>query len=334
MSNEEYPINENVTLKRINEKWIVDVNGNLLPAEKVLDLNANEEVCFKIKEIIDEKQKENLDTLEMVEEEKLIDEESRAKYESKQPSKKQSHSGLYSQPEDIEKEVPATKKGEVKLLDMIYDLIDQDLIEFFGKTGTGKTHLAIQAAIEAKQAGKSVYYYDIEKNIPKKKIKVMQQAGVIYSTYDGEFKASRDLDKLHESFKTLPKYDLVVIDSIGLPVLSVYCNSGAGGQGEALKKMIAMASTLKSYANKTGALVIAINQPESDMNKDQNTERRSFGDKAEYFFKEMLMTKFAVNGKKPDKTTIVVQTYRSRSYGMGTTLFTAEITDNGVKIIQ
>jgi len=53
MSNEEYPINENVTLKRINEKWIVDVNGNILPAEKVLDLNANEEVCFKIREIID-----------------------------------------------------------------------------------------------------------------------------------------------------------------------------------------------------------------------------------------------------------------------------------------
>jgi len=52
MSNEEYPINENVTLKRINEKWIVDVNGNLLPAEKVLDMNANEEVCFKIREVI------------------------------------------------------------------------------------------------------------------------------------------------------------------------------------------------------------------------------------------------------------------------------------------
>ena len=52
MSNEEYPINENVILKRINEKWIVDVNGNILPAEKVLDLNANEEVCFKIREVI------------------------------------------------------------------------------------------------------------------------------------------------------------------------------------------------------------------------------------------------------------------------------------------
>ncbi len=96
--------------------------------------------------------------------------------------------------------------------------------------------------------------------------------------------------------------------------------------------MMLISNTLKSYANRNNSLVIVINQPESDMNKDPNTERRSFGDKVEFFYKELLKTCFV--SKSPGKTVVVVKTYRSRDYGQGTKLFTVEITDGGVKVIQ
>jgi hypothetical protein len=70
------------------------------------------------------------------------------------------------------------------------------------------------------------------------------------------------------------------------------------------------------------------------MNKDANEERRSFGDKNEYYYKEILSTKYGKKGRTPEKTTIVVNAYRSRSCGMGTNIFTMEITKGGIKIIQ
>lgn len=242
---------------------------------------------------------------------------------------------LYSQPEDALETAPAPKKGKVGLLGILYDLIDDDLVQIFGKTGTGKTSIATQAAIEARQAGKAVYYLDPEKNISKRKKAAMIKAGVDYNPYtpsSGGFKTVRDLEELHDHIKRIKKYDLVIIDSLGLPCLSVYCAGHQRDQGLTLQKMMLISNTLKSYANKNKCLVIVINQPESDMNKDPNTERRSFGDKVEFYYKELLKTAFV--DKSENKTTIVVKTFRSREYGQGTKLFTVEITADGVKVIQ
>jgi len=98
--------------------------------------------------------------------------------------------------------------------------------------------------------------------------------------------------------------------------------------------MIAISSFLKNYANENHSLVIVLNQPESDMNKDPNTERKPFGDKSSYCYKEIISSKFAKLGRTEKKTTIVVKAFRSRSCGMGTKLFTVEITVDGIKVIQ
>jgi len=105
-------------------------------------------------------------------------------------------------------------------------------------------------------------------------------------------------------------------------------------KGNALMKMIAISAFLKNYANENHSLVIVLNQPESDMNKDPLTERKPFGDKSSYCYKEIISSKFAKGGRTEKKTTIVVKAFRSRSCGMGTKLFTVEITDAGIKVIQ
>lgn len=244
---------------------------------------------------------------------------------------------IYSQPEDVFETAPIPKKGVVKLLDVIYDLVEDDLVQFFGKTGTCKTSIAIQAALEARSSGKSVYYLDTEKNISRKKKTAMKDAGVIYMPYTpsnstGEFRTVNDLIALHDFIKKIQKVDVLIIDSLGLPVLSVFCEGNQKDQGLSIQKMINISKYLKSFANKNQSLVIVINQPESDMNKDPKTERRSFGEKAEFFYKELLKTFFVE--KTDTKTTVVVKTYRSRDYGQGYKLFTVEITEKGMKVIQ
>ena len=247
------------------------------------------------------------------------------------------HDVIYSQPDDVLETAPAPKKGVVKLLDIVYDLVEDDLVQFFGKTGTCKTSIAIQAAIEARSEGKSVYYLDTEKNISRKKRAAMKEAGIIYMPYSpsnstGEFKTVNDLIALYDFIKKIQRVDVLIIDSLGLPILSVFCDGNQKDQGLALQKMITISKYLKSYANKNKSLVIVINQPESDMNKDPKTERRSFGDKSEFFYKELLKTVFV--DKTENKTTVVVKTYRSRDYGQGHKLFTVEITEKGMKVIQ
>lgn len=287
-----------------------------------------------------EKNEQLLAEMEQFEQEKL-DAESKSK--KSEPvgrgnlHNKESESAIYSQPEDKLETAPIPKKGVVKLLDIIYDLVEDDLVQFFGKTGTCKTSISIQAALEAREAGKSVYYLDTEKNISKKKKAAMKKAGVIYTPYTpsnstGEFKTVNDLIALHEFIKKIQKVDVLIMDSLGLPVLSVFCEGRQNDQGLSIQKMINISKYLKSYANKNQSLVIVINQPESDMNKDPKTERRSFGEKAEFFYKELWKTYFVE--KTETKTTVVVKSYRSRDYGQGYALFTVEITENGVKVIQ
>lgn len=296
-------------------------------------LKAAEEAEVKAKKDREENEKKlrEFDQFEREREEHRSKEHKTPGFQNSNPKRQE----FYSQPEDVLETAPVPKKGNVGLLGILYDLVDDDLVQIFGKTGTGKTSIATQAAMEARQSGKAVYYLDPEKNISKRKKAAMIKAGVDYVPYtpsSGGFKTVRDLEELHDHIKRIKKYDLVIIDSLGLPCLSVYCAGNQRDQGLTFQKMMLISNTLKSYANKNKCLVIVINQPESDMNKDSNTERRSFGDKVEFYYKELLKTAFVK--KSESKTTIVVKTYRSREYGQGTKLFTVEITADGVEVIQ
>jgi RecA/RadA recombinase len=233
----------------------------------------------------------------------------------------------YVEPDHPEEEVPPVTKGEVKLLDILYELIEDDLLQIFGHTGTGKTSIAMKAAFEGRERKKSVIYLDTEHNITKNQVKDIKKLGIVYE-YIPKF------DNLYTFIKKLSKYDIVIVDSLGLPVLAMFADANMKEKGVALQKMIAISAFLKNYANENHALVIVLNQPESDMNKDPLTERKPFGDKSAYCYKEIISSKFAKGGRTENKTTIVVKAFRSRSCGMGTKLFTVEITGAGIKVIQ
>lgn len=273
------------------------------------------------------KREENERLLEMAAQAKQQEDEELEKHKNETITVNSEKNEVYEEPDEQEEDIPPIKKGEVKLLGILYDLIEDDLLQIFGHTGTGKTSIAMKAATEARELKKSVIYIDTEHNITKMQADSIKKLGIVYE-YIPKF------DNLYSFIKRLPKYDVVIVDSLGLPVLSLFAEANMKEKGNALMKMIAISSFLKNYANENHSLVIVLNQPESDMNKDPNTERKPFGDKSSYCYKEIISSKFAKLGRTEKKTTIVVKAFRSRSCGMGTKLFTVEITGDGIKVIQ
>lgn len=224
-------------------------------------------------------------------------------------------------------EAPSPKKGEVNLMDVLTKICKNDLMQVFGNTGTGKTSLCTQLALDAIKKGKSVLYVDTEHNINDDQVASMKKAGVKYE-YIKKF------PKLCDEVKKLPKYGVVIIDSAGAPALAAYCKSNLGGQGNILKSFIAMSSDLKDYATEYDSLVVVINQPESSMNKGDDDILEPFGEKSRYYYKEILKTDYVKRGRTTEQTSLVLRAHRSRSMGINTHICTMEISDNGVKVIQ
>lgn len=222
---------------------------------------------------------------------------------------------------------PAAKVGEVNLFNLLMKLCKHDLMQVFGPTGTGKTSLCTKLAIDARTSGKSVLYIDTEGSINDDQIAAMKKTGTKYELI-------KQFSKLCEAVKRLPKVDVLIIDSAGVPALAAYCKANLGGQGEILKKFIAMSDDLKTYASDNNSLVVVINQPESSMGKGEDAILEPFGEKSRYYYKEILKTNYAKRGRRTEKTTLVLRAHRSRCMGIDTDICTMEITNNGITVIQ
>jgi RecA/RadA recombinase len=199
-------------------------------------------------------------------------------------------------------------------------------MQIFGNTGTGKTSVCTRLAIDSRAKNKSVLYIDTEGRINDDQIIAMKKTGTKY-----EF--IKQFSKLCEAVKRLPKVDVLIVDSAGVPALAAYCKANLGGQGQVLKDFIAMSDDLKTYATVNNALVVVINQPESSMGKGEDVILEPFGEKSRYYYKEILMTNYAKRGRKTEKTTLVLGAHRSRCMGINKVICTIEVTDEGIKAV-
>ena len=204
-------------------------------------------------------------------------------------------------------DAPLPKNGEVNLFDALSKICKNDLMQIFGNTGTGKTSICTKLALDSKLRGMSVLYIDTEHNINDDQIEAMRKAGIKYE-YIKKF------PKLCEEVKRLPKYGVVIIDSAGAPALAAYCRSELRGQGDILKKLIAMSDDLKNYATDNNSLVVVINQPESSMNKG-DAILEPFGEKSRYYYKEILKTNYAKKWKDDWKNYVGLEGSQITVYG-------------------
>lgn len=208
------------------------------------------------------------------------------------------------------------------MLDKIKKIVGDDVLEIFGDTGTAKSKFCWHIAAEALAAGKAVFYLDSERNLAEEDAQELA----------GNYRYTPVFSEIQEIVRKLGRYDLLIIDSVGLPILVKYARMSMKERGSALLDLIALMGDLKEWTYKNNSVAIVTNQPESDFNKPPGTVRYPFGDKSCFVTKEIWKTELIKRGE--DRTICAVTSFRSRSTGAGKRLFEIEISDSGVRVAE
>lgn len=224
-------------------------------------------------------------------------------------------------PKPIKEDAAVDDKSKTPVLDCIKDIVGNDLCQVFGDTGEGKSKFVHAVAVEAIQAGLKVFYLDTERNLGAHDIEMLGD----------NYQYTPIFSEMQRHVDNLGPFDLVIIDSVGLPVLNMYAKMKMNEQGQALLKLIAMMGDLKVWTYDNDAIVLVTNQPESEFNKAKGHERRPFGDKSLFNVKEVWKIKRDNKNGKTTKCTI--ESFRSRDLMKGTKIATMEISDSGVEIM-
>lgn len=218
---------------------------------------------------------------------------------------------------------PESKDKKISVVSMIRSFVGDDVLQVFGPTGSGKSKFALECARQALADGLKVFYLDTERNLTDADI-----ASLTGCTY----KYTPVLEEIDKACQNIPNVDIVIIDSIGFPILTRYARLNMKQRGDALLKMIAIFGDLKIWAYKHNGLAIVTNQPESDFNKAPNHVIRPFGDKSQFACKEIWRTD--IKNQSESVTNSKIAAFRSRSVGQKTIIANMKISDDGVSIME
>lgn len=217
---------------------------------------------------------------------------------------------------------PAKHPSKSSLLDMINGYVGNDVLEVFGDTGSGKSKFALTVARHAIAEGKRVYYLDTERNLTDADIKSLKGC---------EYKYTPVIEEIDKLVQKLPQVDVVIVDSIGFPVLTSYARLSVKQKGDALLKLIAIFGDLKKWAYLNNGIAIVTNQPESEFNKEPGHVLRPFGDKSQFAAKEIWKTE--ITSRNERETNVIIKSFRSRSVGHGAKIASMKITCAGVEMV-
>ena len=228
------------------------------------------------------------------------------------------------QKEDTTTTLPQKQVGKIDtpILDSIHKIVGNDLCQIFGDTGEGKSKFVHAIAVEAIAAGLKVFYLDTERNLGAHDIEMLGD----------HYRYTPKFSEMQKIVDDLGSYDLVIIDSVGLPVLNMYAKMKMNEQGKALLNLIGMMGDLKNWTYDHDAIVIVTNQPESEFNKAAGHERRPFGDKSLFNVKEVW--KIRRDKTIKGSTKCIIESFRSREMMKGTKIATMDISDAGVEIMM
>lgn len=207
------------------------------------------------------------------------------------------------------------------LLKVIKEDYEADILEIFGDSGACKTKLAVLLALEGKRDGKKVRFVDTERNLRKAEIQALGDS----------YQYLPSISDIDGFCKNLPKEpEVIIIDSVGYPLLTEWARLTSEKKGEVLTKLIAWKGELKDWAINGNKLVIITNQPDSDFMKGKDYINRPFGDKARFASKEIWVIERL--GMQKGITRSAIRTFRSRIKGYGLDVAQIEVNDQGTII--
>jgi len=243
------------------------------------------------------------------------------KHQEKKEGKDEATKEREARPEEpkVKEKVMSDTTG-FNLLDYLKSYVNNDVLEIFGDSGTGKSKFAVEVARQTIASGKTVFYLDTERNLSKEEVEKLTGCNYKYTPL---------ISEISTITRQLPKVDLVIVDSIGFPILTAYARMNMKQKGDALLNMIAIFGDLKEWAYRNNSIAIVINQPESDFNKAPDHLIRPFGDKSQFAAKEIWKTEVTQRGAV---TKSDIRAFRSRSVGHKTLIAKMEVSDNGTDI--
>ncbi len=222
----------------------------------------------------------------------------------------------------------ATKPSDTSehLFDRIMKKYSADLIEVYGDTGTLKSKGLVALALDTAKSGRSVYYLDTENNLMPPEVEALKAAGVVY-------KYTPVLSEINDIItKEIPSkvYKLIIIDSVGMPVLRKYASMGVNQRGEALLDIIAWLGVLKEYTYKNQALAFVSNQPQSEFGKSNASEKgmnlSPFGDKSNFIPGHLLRSVKTLDSQNGSKGQWLA--FRSRAHAKLEKVFEISVTND------
>lgn len=203
--------------------------------------------------------------------------------------------------------------------DTLLGLVGNHLIEIYSDPGNGKSRLVYHIAIEAERNGKKVLYLDTEKSLP-----------VGFETQLKNYEvhtAKTALDLLKQLIYRVKKardedFNLIIVDSIGLPVLASLPEMSLRERGDAFQLMASLRFQMMGFAFEHG-LTIATNQPVSELAHSSfggkapkvsvNEPLPPFGGKSEFMAKLILRSETVQ--KSADKSIFKLMVHKARDHG-------------------
>lgn len=208
-------------------------------------------------------------------------------------------------------------------------IVENDTGLIYGDTGTGKSHICLGIIREAVKLGKKVAVLDTEGNYSANVKKWLEE----HTTYA----YTTNFKKVLEWAEDLkPGFDLIVLDSLGAPVLGAFALASLKERGEMLLRSEAIAYLLKTYAQENDCMVLVTTQPVSEMGKQRNFKTGELlkdlepaGGKTNFFWKEILRTEKTSTGTL--KSTFELMVHRSRHMATGHKLATISLSNTGLE---
>jgi RecA/RadA recombinase len=208
------------------------------------------------------------------------------------------------------------------IYDQIITHFGPDLLEVFGETGTMKSKGMVALASECAKAGKKVFYLDTENNLSPKDVSALRALSVVYKYTP----VLTQIDDIIQKQMPAMKCDLIIIDSVGMPVLRKFSAMSAKERGTALLDIIKWLGTLKEWTFNNNSLAFVTNQPQSEFGKSNPSEkgdyRMPFGDKSNFIPGALLLSKKTLDSSNGSKA--VFQVFRCRDHAVGEKIFQIE----------
>ncbi len=234
------------------------------------------------------------------------------------------------------KREPGCSTPQKTAFDKLLELVGSHLIEIYSDTGNGKSRLVHHIATEAERSGKKVLYLDTEKSLPvgyEKHLKnyevhTAKTALELMKQLIARVRRARDED-----------FNLIVVDSIGLPVLAALPEMSMRERGDAFQLMASLRFQMMGFAFERG-LTIATNQPVSELSHvgvggnepkvARNEPLPPFGGKSEFMAKLILRSETVQ--KSPKQSIFKLVVYKAREHGQEYEFARFSVDDKGVSI--